>query len=70
MSHNVRYTTKAWENVYVVGFGPYTWSAYEQRKMKRWLKDPILGPCRRHDYLGKEVKYVSNMILKHSQKGR
>ena len=70
MSHNVRYTTKAWENVYVVGFGSYMWSAYEQRKMKRWLKDPILGPCQRHDSLRKEVKYASNMILKHSQKGR
>ena len=56
MSHNVHYTTKAWKNVYVVGSRPSTWSACEQRKMKRSLKDPILGPCQRHDYLGKEAR--------------
>ena len=25
----VHYTTKAWENAYVVGFEPYKWNDYE-----------------------------------------
>ena len=54
----------------MVGSGPYTWNSYEQRKRKRWLKDPILGPCQRHECLEKEVGYAPNMVLMHSQKGR
>ena len=32
--HSILYNTpiKAWENVYVAGYGPYMWSGYEQRK--------------------------------------
>ena len=67
VSHN---TTKAWENAYVVGFGPYMWNGREQRKKKRWLKDHILGPWQRRGCLGREVRYALVMILKHSQKGR
>ena len=67
VSHN---TTKAWENAYVVGFGPYMWNGREQRKRKRWLKDHILGPWQRRGCLGREVRYALVMILKHSQKGR
>ena len=59
-------TSKAWENVYVVGFGPYTWNDCEQRKRKRCLKDPIFGPYQKHDCLGKKVRYASDMVLKHS----
>ena len=66
----VHYTTKAWENAYVVGSGPYTWKGCTQRKSKCWLKDPILGLCQRRDCLGKEVRFVLDMVLKHSQKGR
>ena len=62
--------TKAWDNAYVVGSGPYTWSGCERGKRKRWLKDLILGQCQRHDYLGKEVRYAPDMVLKHLQKGR
>ena len=39
------------------------------RKKKCWLQDSILIPCQGHDCLGKEVKYASDMVLKHSQKG-
>ena len=63
------YITKAWGNVYVVGFRPYTWSGCEQRKRKHWLQNPIIGSYQRHDYLGKEVRYTPDMVLKHSQKG-
>ena len=65
---NVYNTTKAWENAYVVGSGPYTWNDCEQRERKYWLKDPILSPCQRCDYLVKEVRYALDMVLKHSQK--
>ena len=41
----IHYSTKAWENAYVVGSRPYMWNGCEQRKRKSWLKDPILGPC-------------------------
>ena len=41
----VHNTTKAWENAYVVEFGPYTWNDCEQRKRKRWLRDLVLSPC-------------------------
>ena len=64
---SVHNTTKAWENAYVVGSGPYTWNGCEQRKMKCWLKDPIIGSCQRRDYLGNEVRYAPNMVLKHLQ---
>ena len=47
-----------------------TWNGCEQRKRKCWLKDPILGLCQRRDCLKKEVRYVLDMVLKHSQKGR
>ena len=60
---------KAWENVDVAGFGPYTWSDCEQRKRKRWLQSSILNLCQRHDYLGKKVRYAYDMVLKYSQKG-
>ena len=66
----VHYTTKAWENAYVVGSRPYTRNNCEQRKRKSWLKDPSLGPWQRRDYIEKEVRYAPDMILKHSQKGR
>ena len=48
---------------------PYMWNGCEQRRRKRWLKDLVLGLCKRRDYLGKEVRYAPDMILKHSQKG-
>ena len=60
---------KAWESADVVGFGPYTWSGCEQRKGKHWLQGSILSPCQGRDCLGKEVRYASDMVLKHSQKG-
>ena len=62
----VHYTTKAWENAYMVGSGPYTWNGCEQRKRKSWLKDPILGPCQRRDCIGKKVRYAPDLVLKHS----
>ena len=68
--NGVHYTTKAWENAYVVGSRHYTWSGCEQRKRKRWLKDLILGLCQRRNCIGKEVRYAPDMVLKHSQKGR
>ena len=66
----VHNTTKAWENAYVVGSKPYSLNDNEQRKRKHWLKVPVLGLCQKHDYFGMEVRYTSNMVLKHSQKGR
>ena len=68
--NGVHYTTKASENAYVVGSGHYTWSGCEQRKRKRWLKDLILGLCQRRNCIRKEVRYVPDMVLKHSQKER
>ena len=67
---SVHYTIKAWENEYVVGFGPYTWNGCEQRKRKHWLKDPIPSSCQRRDCLGKEVRCAPDMVLKHLQKER
>ena len=61
---------KAWENASVVGSEPYTWSGCEQGKRKRCLKDLFLGQCQRRDYLGKEVRYAPDMVLKHLQEGR
>ena len=66
----VRNTTKAWENAYVVRSKPYILNDYEQRKRKCWLKVPILGLRQKYDYFGMEVRYTSDMVLKHSQKGR
>ena len=66
----IHYTTKVWENAYVVGFGPYKWNGCEQRKRKRWLKDPNPSLYQRRDYLGKEVRYALDMVFKHSQKRR
>ena len=60
---------KAWENVDLAGSESYTWSDCEQRKRKRWLQSSILNLCQRRDYLGKKVRYASDMVLKHSQKG-
>ena len=40
----VYYTTKAWENAYVMEFRPYMQNGCEQRKKRCWLKD-ILDPC-------------------------
>ena len=59
---------KAWESANVVGSGPYTWSGCEQRKGKHWLQGSILSLCQGRVCLGKEVRYASNMVLKHSQK--
>ena len=51
----LHYTTKAWENAYVVGSGPYTWKGCTQRKSKCWLKDPILGPCQWLSWEGSKI---------------
>ena len=64
----VQYTSQGWENVDVARSGPYTWSGCKQRKRKNWLQSSILNPCQRCDYLEKEVRYASDMVLKHSQK--
>ena len=53
----------------MVGFGPYTWNDCEQRKRKRCLKDPILGPCQRRDCLGKEVRYALTWYSSTHKKG-
>ena len=45
------------------------WNGYEQRKGKCWLQGFILSSCQRRDYLRKEVRYASDMVLEHSQKG-
>ena len=60
---------KAWESADVARSEPYTWNGCEQWKGKRWLQGSILSPCQGRDCLRKEVRYASNMVLKHSQKG-
>ena len=66
----VHNTIKAWENAYVVGYGPYTWNDCEQRKRKCWLKDPILGSCQRRDCLGKEDRKSTRLNSSHSDLSR
>ena len=51
----------------MIGSEPYTWSGCEQRKRKHGLQSSILSPCQRRDYLGKEIRYASDMVLKHLQ---
>ena len=57
------------ESIDVVGYGPYMWNGYEQRKGKCWLQGSILSLCQRGDCLRKEVRYTPDMVFKHSQKG-
>ena len=64
--YNIVQYTKAWENVNVAKFGSYTWSGCEQRKGKHWLQGAILSPCQGRDCLEKEVRYASDLVLKHT----